>query len=171
MEGIFIVFVIISVIVSIIGAAAKQAKKSSNPQQNRSYFPPLSVDTPQDPSAFRPIERYYSGPKNIQSAGVEECEGSITFSTEGTGQEGTTSLEEADYTLTEISLSEDTSIEKRSPEADLTLLRAEALKKGREAQSVIEEVTTANRVKLFDNQDEFVKAVIYSEILKPRFKQ
>lgn len=157
MDGIIVIFIVISVIISIINGITKQAKKTANSPQSRVYFPPLSVDSLQDTQI------------SIQSS-EDYCEGSRIVSAEGIGEEGLTSMEAANYTLKQISISEDTSIEKRSPDIDLQILRADAYKKTEIAQVTQEEPSMASRLKLFENQDEFVKAVIYSEILKPRFK-
>lgn len=157
MDGIIVVFIIISIIISIVNAITKQAKKSGNPPQRQDYFPPLSVDEPQ--YTVMPLQQ-----------NEDYCEGSRVVSAEGIGEEGLTSIEAVDYALKELNSSEDTSIEKRNPEIDLKVLQAEVFKKDSAPQTIQEEPSLASRLKLFESQDEFVKAVIYSEILQPRFK-
>ena len=154
MEGFFTFIIIIAVIVSVISSVTKQNKKTAN--RPPSTFPPLSVDTP----------RPYVPPVQENEA----CEGSQFVSNEGyaASSEELKSMEAVDYTLQEIKISEDTQIENRTPGIDFTIQMPEIMQEY--SITANEESAYIRSLKLFEGRDEALKAVIYSEILRPKFK-
>lgn len=172
--GIVIIFVIITIITSVIRSATKSASKSGAPP--RPIFPTLSVDQPaQRPEPIqaapqRDEPRYYSEGQagglesrlnDPYAAAYESSQPAVYSSMETAGgSEGATDYVKPADILPEI----------KATDADLTELKPDIPLRDARDTAPLPAAVQFDRLRFFTDRTEVAKAVIYSEILRPKFK-
>ncbi len=167
MEG-FIVFIIIAVIISSIVSAAKGAKKTGG-----GYRPPQHHQPPQNTQLFDmdadsnlqgaywhadtaqpPVQQQDSMEMQAEQEMVHSCEDEP----EDTAPHDFDPLEERriDSGLSRLE--------------DLTQLNDDLQHKKEQANAYDLSDYTANQLRLFHDRSEVVKALIYSEVMQPKFR-
>jgi hypothetical protein len=187
MDVIVVIIVIVSIIASVIKSANKAASKGRTPPQGmRPYFPPLSVDEPsgvnppaeqKSPGSGSAVPDPYGGAYDAAAladmgayetaapetggaydAGVPDSRTSLEF---GSIQEGTDAPVGSAEIMPDI----------KAVNVDLTELKMDlATGDASPAPGSAAGIPLFDRTGILKDRGEIVKAVIYSEILRPKFK-
>ncbi len=153
MEAIIIFFIIFAVIIPVIVSAGKTKNKSSGaPPVSRPYFPTLSFDEPQPQNHYAPAMDFTEQPqygKTTEGISFNESVPDVIKPAEA-------DLSALQYDLQELNAS----VKPDLKEADIPIIEMP----GESADSALKRLT------LFSDKDDIIKAVIYSEIMRPRFR-
>jgi len=173
MEFIPILFIIITIISVVVRAASKSASKS---QPARPAFPPLSVDmpaqakTPQTPQYYAEgqgasLESRLSDP---YQAAYEVSQPAFDMSKPALG----VSLEMGDLPEdAQVGVkSSDISQDIKPVNMDLSELKPDIPLRDAGDAAPLPAAVVFDRIRFLTDRTEFVKAVIYSEILRPKFR-
>ena len=169
MEG-FIFIIIIGIVFSaLFSSAAKKAKKTGSnykPPVDHTFDNAFDFDKLRnnifDPNAYRTAKT--QAPPETRQNTAQYYNSNETDYVENTITENITEDIEGS------TIAADTRMESRMLDMDMSVLKEDIAATNEIKLNINDSQKNLNRMKLFENRNEVLKAVIYSEIMQPRFK-